>query len=245
MALVSTPAIIIHSFEYSETSKILRLLTRNHGVQSVIAKGAQRPKSRFGGILELFTEGVASFSLRESRDLHTLTGFDLVHSRQSMGTDLIRFGGAALMAELIMRVAIEEADAGLYDRVGAALAAIDAARDHLIEPTVLAEVWATIAYLGFAPALESCLDCDRMLEDSEDTIFDYTAGGLRCSPCGQASGGRLLPPAARLGLQELVAGLPIPLEKTAAHWRLLDRYLAHHVLEGQPLKSMEFLAKTL
>ena len=97
MPVVSTRSIILHSFNYSETSKILRLLTRDHGVQSVIAKGAQRPKSRFGGVLELFTEGVASFSLRESRDLHTLTGFDLVRTRQLLGGSLTRFAspGAA------------------------------------------------------------------------------------------------------------------------------------------------------
>lgn len=245
MPLVSTPSIVLHSFEYSETSKILRLLTRDHGVQSVIAKGAQRPKSRYGGLLELFTEGIASFSLRESRDLHTLSGFDLLTSRQSLGSDLVRFGGAGLIAELILRVASEEADAALYQRVGDALDAIAAAPVEQLQPTALAQTWATIAHLGFAPALDSCINCGRALDDEEETLFDYTAGGVRCIECGTGLGGRVLPAKARTTLTLLVSGIPAEIEKPAAYWRLLDRYLAHHVLEGASLRSLEFLAKVV
>jgi hypothetical protein len=74
MALVRSRCLILQSYPYSETSRILRLLTEDFGVQSVIAKGARRPKSRFGGLLEPFTEGTASFYHRETRDLHTLGG---------------------------------------------------------------------------------------------------------------------------------------------------------------------------
>src|SRR5688500_17145191 len=115
MPLVSTDAIILQVFRYGETSKIARLLTRTHGVQSVIAKGAANPKSKYGGILEPFTEGVATFYAKDNRDLHTLGSFELLRSRQSLGSDLIRFGGASLIAELIMRSGIEEPDADLYD----------------------------------------------------------------------------------------------------------------------------------
>ena len=41
MPLVITPAIVLASLRYSETSKIVRLATREHGVQSGIAKGAR------------------------------------------------------------------------------------------------------------------------------------------------------------------------------------------------------------
>src|SRR5439155_27271114 len=56
MALVTTPAIVRQTYRYSETSKVVRLATRDLGVQSAIAKGALRPKSRFGAGLELLSE---------------------------------------------------------------------------------------------------------------------------------------------------------------------------------------------
>jgi DNA repair protein RecO (recombination protein O) len=245
MPQVTTPAVILQSFAYSETSKILRLLTRSHGVQSVIAKGALRPKSRFGGVLEPFTEGSASFVLRDTRDLHTLSGFDLLRSRQNLGSDLLRFGGASLVAELVLRVVSEESDENLYDSIIEALDKIEKAPAETLQSVLLAEVWSLVSQLGFAPALDECLVCGKLLQSDEETMFDYTAGGVRCHDCAAGLGGRLLPAAARAALSELVVGTPIPLERTAAHWRLLDRFLSHHVLEGQTLHSLAFLSETL
>ena len=43
MSLVTTPAVVLQTYRYSETSKVVRLATRDLGVQSAIAKGALRP----------------------------------------------------------------------------------------------------------------------------------------------------------------------------------------------------------
>src|SRR5256885_14988823 len=65
MSLVTTPAVVLQTYRYSETSKVVRLATRDLGVHSAIAKGALRPKSRFGAALELLSEGVAQPDFRE------------------------------------------------------------------------------------------------------------------------------------------------------------------------------------
>jgi recombinational DNA repair protein (RecF pathway) len=46
MAPVSTPAVVLQTFRYSETSKIVRLATRDLGVQSAIARGCCDPAVR-------------------------------------------------------------------------------------------------------------------------------------------------------------------------------------------------------
>jgi len=43
--LITTPAVVLRTHRYSETSKIVRLATRELGVQSAIAKGVLRPRS--------------------------------------------------------------------------------------------------------------------------------------------------------------------------------------------------------
>lgn len=245
MALVTTDAVVLQAFKYSDTSKILRLITRTSGLQSVIAKGATRPKSPYGGVLEPFVEGTATFYTKDNRDLHTLSSFELGRSRQRLGLDLVRFGGASLIAELVLRSGIEEPDADLFDAVRNALDRIqDAASDH-VEEVVLGETWALIAQLGFAPALDECIGCARMIEDQEEVSFDYAAGGVRCESCGAGMPGKLLPAHARIALMQLLQGEHVELERTAAHWRLLARFLAHHVLDGTTLKSLAFLAETL
>ncbi|MFM8780511.1 MAG: DNA repair protein RecO, partial [Gemmatimonadota bacterium] len=53
--MLLTDALVLHAFDYRETSRIVRLATRHAGVVSAVARGARRPKSRFGSGLDLFT----------------------------------------------------------------------------------------------------------------------------------------------------------------------------------------------
>ena len=50
---------------------------------------------------------------------------------------------------------------------------------------------------------------------------------------------------ARTALMQLMRGDHIIVERTAAHWRLLARFLAHHVVDGGSLKSLTFLEESL
>jgi DNA repair protein RecO (recombination protein O) len=242
---VQTESIILHAFAYGETSRILRLLTHEYGVQSVIAKGALRPRSRFGGVLEPFTEGRAAFFMKDGRELHTLTSFELDRSAQVLGRDLLRYGGASLIAELVMRTASEQSDPELFHAVREGLRRIANAPATGLESVLLAETWALVDRLGFGPALEHCIACGRALATDSETTFDYTAGGVRCPACANAAPGRPLPAAARAALASLVHGNAVALTRTAAHWRLLARYIEHHVVEGAPLRSLTFLTEAL
>jgi len=101
MALLGTPAIVLSALRFSETSKIVRLATRDYGVQSAIAKGALRPKSRFGAALQLLSEGQAQLLTKEHRELHTLTAFDLQHLHVGLAGDLARYATASALAEVM------------------------------------------------------------------------------------------------------------------------------------------------
>lgn len=245
MALVTTEALILQAFKYSDTSKILRLLTRSSGLQSVIAKGATRPKSPYGGVLEPFATGMVTLYIKHHRDLQTLSSFELTRSRQNLGADLTRFGGASLLAELVLRSGIEETDPDLFDEVSASLDRIQEARPEAAEAVVLGAAWTLIAQLGFAPSLEECISCGRPVAPAEEVTFDYVAGGVRCDACSAGTPGKVLPEHARAALVRMLGGEPVELERTAAHWRLLARFLTHHVLDGDSLKSLAFLADTL
>ena len=113
MPLVITPAIILHAFRYADTSKIVRLATREHGVQSAIAKGASRPKSRFGASLQVLTAGVAHLYLRATTDLQTLSAFDVTEQHPGLATDLERYAAASVLAEVMLGCAPAEPHAEL------------------------------------------------------------------------------------------------------------------------------------
>jgi DNA repair protein RecO (recombination protein O) len=242
MGIVSADAIILQTFAYGETSRILRLLTESHGVQSAMAKGARRPRSQYGGILEPFTEGRVTLYLKDTRDLQTLSGFDLTRSHQSLGSDLMRFGGASLLSEIVLRAANEEPQPGLFSLVRDALDRIERHDVATVEHVVLSETWRLVACLGFEPELIACIDCSRPVGDDEDVKFDPGAGGIRCLGCGVGATGRLIPARALAALRAMLAAEDVPIDRTDGHWWLIQRYLEHHVLEGSALRSLGVIA---
>jgi len=249
MPLIRVEAIVLQSFPYSETSKILRLATRTHGVRSAIARGALRPRSRFGGILEPFTEGIATLYVKEGRDLHTLSSFDLTRTRQELGADLRRFGGASLIAELVLRAGSEEADPALFEQIRGAFTRIAQAPAEQLDGVLLAETWALVGRLGFTPLVDACAACGRPLSEDEDAFFDYDAGGVVCPHCTRPEpirgSGRIIPAAARRVLRSLTRGRAVYVERPAAHWALLQRFVARHLAEGATLRSFPFLVNAL
>src|SRR5579862_932877 len=105
MPAVGTVALVLHAFDYLETSRIYRLLTREAGVQSVLARGARRSRSRYGSAVDLFAEGEAQLSIRPTRELQTLMAFDVTRARPRLASSLERFTAASAIAELALRFA--------------------------------------------------------------------------------------------------------------------------------------------
>lgn len=238
MALVQTRAVVLRAYPYSDTSKILRLYTVDYGLKSVIAKGALRPRSRFGGMLEVFTEGTALFYLKEGRDLHTLSSFELLRSRHELAADLVRLSGASLLAELVLHAATEEPHRALFlalTRGWDALAAATTPREAAA--TTIAAGWHLVRLLGFAPELDRCATCGRPLAEDEPSGFDLAAGSVACRRCRPH--GRTVAAATRRELRAMTRGHRPP---TLTHWPthrdLFRQFLAHHLTDDRGLRAL-------
>jgi DNA repair protein RecO (recombination protein O) len=243
MAIMATDAIVLHSFDYLESSRILRLVTRDGGVRSVLAKGARRSSRRFGSALDLFAQGTAQLYAKPGRDLDTLSGFDVVRARPMLAEDMGRFAGASAIAELTLRFGRDASDSALFDAVSDALDRLaTAASDEALTAT-LASAWHIVAELGFAPALDICGECHDQLQPDATLLFNLIAGGVLCQRCGrQGRVGRLLPPEARNALRRFLAGdagVPLGDAETRALQRLLREFLAEHLTDGRPLRALE------
>jgi DNA repair protein RecO (recombination protein O) len=238
--VIETAAIVLHAFDYRETSRIVRLATRDAGVVSVIARGARRPKSRFGQGLDLFTSGAAQLLVHPSRDLHTLAGFDASRSRPQLAGSLRRFGAAAALAEVCLRFGTE-VQAGVHDVLAQGLDELERADDAAVPAAALAAGWRIVAELGFAPALDDCALCHRALAPDEEVRFAHRAGGAVCASCRPlAPGARVLPAAARRTLRAWLAGerAVVPDRPTArAHQRLLREFLEEHLGDGKAFRA--------
>ncbi|HVT38343.1 MAG TPA: DNA repair protein RecO [Gemmatimonadaceae bacterium] len=247
MRLIESQSLVLHVFDYRETSRIVRLATRDAGIVSVIARGARRPKSRFGPALDLFMSGVAHLSFHPTNDLHTLTAFDSTRARPELAESMARFTAASALAEVCLRFAREDDSGRVHDAATTLLDAIGVACSADVAALALAGIWRVVAELGFAPSLDQCASCHADLVPSATVTFHHRAGGALCDRCARASqGGRSLPAEARLLVISWLAGSEREIDagddgKSArAHQRLLREFLEEHLGDGRPLRA--FLA---
>lgn len=244
MPLISTPAIVLATWRYGETSKIVRLATREHGVQSVIAKGALRPRSRFGAALQVLSGGQAHYIHHDSRELHTLTAFDLVSLPVLLTRDVGRYATATALAELLLRVAPAEPHPEAFELLAAALRRLELEPPGSLEAAAVQAVWRLVAALGFAPGVERCVRDGRALEPEGALAWSLQEGGALCASCARGTETVRVPPDAAAALREMLRdggvlpGLDRP--NAAAHRRLVARYIRHHLGEGATLTALDF-----
>lgn len=241
MPIVTTSCLVLQTYRFGDTSKILRLLTRDHGPLSALARGALRPRSRMSGVLEPFVEGVVTLYLKPNRDLHTLSGFELVRSRQALGADMARFAGASVLAELVLRLAPSERDDPLYETLREGLDALLEASVETAPRVAAARIWKLVGVLGFEPSLEHCLSCGRPVPPGEGARFDTMEGGIRCLRC--PSGGHPLDPA---GLQTLrtLSENRVPPQLSGPQMLILKEFIRVHIAEDIRIRSLDFLTAT-
>lgn len=243
MPQLSTPAIILAAFRYGETSKIVRLATESAGVQSAIAKGALRPKSRFGAALQVLSEGQAHLIVHANRELQLLTAFDLQRVPVRLAEHMERFAAAAALAELMLRFAPADAHPESFHLLHDGLLLVETTPEPEAEAAGLRAMWALVAGLGFAPEIDSCVRDGNSIPEGP-LAFSPRDGGALCAGCARNE------PTTNLGVEDradlahlldLETSLPpISDKRAAAHRRLLSRYIHYHLGEGTGLPALEF-----
>ncbi len=233
MSLVSTPAVVLRTYRYSETSKIVRLATRDYGVQSAIAKGVLRPRSPFGAALETLSEGVAQLYHKETRELQTLAAFDVIQLRRDLAGDLGRFAGAAALSEVMLKMAPPAPLPAAYQAFIAGLDALVRAELGEADAVAVRWLWLLVGVLGFAPQLDACVRDGNAV--SGTVAFSIAEGGVLCAKCAGPQPPTKLPPQAYCDLVVLndeQAALPrLDAAHAAAHRRLIARFVRHHLDE--------------
>lgn len=240
MALIVTDAIVLHQIDYLESSRILRLATREAGVQSVMARGARSSRKRFGSALDLFAEGQAQWQTKPGRELHTLLSFDVTRVRPALATDLGRFTAANALTECVMRVVHDEAAPAVYAGILEGLDAIAASTPVDTVSVALGALWRLVSDVGFTPVLDRCAECHTAIAFDADATFSHLAGGTLCASCGtQMPGGRRLPASARQAILRWLAGDSLLMQESEAraHQRLLREFLGQHLTDGRGLKA--------
>ena len=242
MAILSSEAIILSAMRYGETSKIVRLATRDYGVQSAIARGALRPKSRFGASLQVMSRGLAQLIPARQSDLHQLAAFDLLHLPMNLGATIERYTAASVMAEVMQRFAPADPHPELFEALRDGLLALETAPAASAGAVGLRGLWRLVAMLGFEPALDACVLDGTAIDPSGTVAFSAREGGALCPDCARTHAVQMLSTEDRRDLVALldpVAAVPaLDARHDAAHRRLLARFIHHQMAEGAELPAL-------
>jgi len=181
-ATLKTEAIVLRSIRYGEADRILHLYSAKRGRIGAIAKGARKPRSRFGGRLEPFFR--LDMLLHEGRgELLTVTGASTVD-----GYPRLRSSGPALSAgaracDAVLRLLDSaEPNPPAYNLLCRYLALLDdpaAERAAALETALSFRLKLALA-AGFSPELSSCVCCG---EADHLVGFSGAAGGVVCASC--------------------------------------------------------------
>ena len=182
MAAEKSLAIVLRTIEFSETSVVATLFTRDFGKISALAKGARRPKGPFESALDLLAVVRIVFLRKSGDSLDLLTEAKLERRFRGATRDLSRLYAGYYVAELL----IELTDAGdphadLFSAADAALAKLEG-KDG-VEATVLDFELTALRLLGHLPSLHECVGCGNPVEAAGRVAFGLVAGGVLCTTC--------------------------------------------------------------
>jgi DNA repair protein RecO (recombination protein O) len=183
---LKTEAVVLRSIRYGEADRILHLYSRTQGRVGAIAKGARKPKSRFGGRLEPFFR--LDLVLHEGRgELLTVTNAATVDGYPRLRASGTALGAAARACDAVLRLLDSpEPNPPAYNLLCRYLSLLDDPeneRASALETALSFRLKLAMA-AGFAPELAACAHCG----DAEHLSgFSGAAGGVVCASCEAGS----------------------------------------------------------
>jgi len=209
---LKTEAIVLRSLRFGEADRILHVYTLVQGRLGVIAKGARKTTSRFGGRLEPLSHVELVLHVG-SGELATLTGADLVRPHSAAREEPYRLAVGLIGAEAMLRLFGEpEANARAFGALTRYLDLLDGVpgRDGRpeLDPLALSFQLKLLWLSGYLPHVTTCVECGAA---AGLVGFSARAGGAVCR--AHAAGSFALSPDGAAGIERLLSS---PLQDAAA-----------------------------
>lgn len=168
--------IIIKEKSYSETSKLITLITKEHGIINLLAKGAKTLKSSLRSTTTKLTHGYFNIIYKENK-LSTLKEVDIIEYYKNIKKDINKISYATYILELVEQVIKQTNNEEVFDNLVASLKKIEENMNPLVITNILE--LKCLDYLGVMPILDCCSICGN------ENIITISAdqGGYLCKNC--------------------------------------------------------------
>ncbi len=182
MSSEKATAIVLRAVDFSETSSVVTLFTREFGKVRALAKGARRLKGPFESALDLLSVCRIVFLRKSSDALDLLTEAKLERRFRPPGGELSNLYAAYYVAELLGELTDDyDPHVELFDAAEATLAAL--ASSLRVAPVLVRFELTALRVLGHLPSLDACVECGRAVAPAGRVPFGQLAGGVLCESC--------------------------------------------------------------
>jgi DNA repair protein RecO (recombination protein O) len=187
-----TPAIVLRSWPFGESDKIVSFLTEGHGKLTGIAKGAKRSKKRFVNSLEPFSVVNLSFQERSRTSLAFILGCELQKSYKNLIASLEKIAFAAYCVEITDGLIGEREENRLvFNHLKSSLSYLET--EQTSATFLIRFELKLLSLTGYQPFLASCRSCglpQRGINEALRTAqprwyFSLRDGGILCTGCSK------------------------------------------------------------
>lgn len=176
MKIESFEGIILSETNYSESSKILNVLTKEYGLIGIMSKGCRNVKSKLRGVSRKLVYGTFHVYYKEN-GLSTLISVDVIQSFSKTMMDLEKISYASFLLDLSLQV-VRQSEDDFFELLRDVLLKIEEG----FSPLVLTNIFELkiLDYLGVRPSIDCCSICGS---DKGIVTINAHRGGYVCYNC--------------------------------------------------------------
>ena len=179
MKIEKFEGIVLSETNYSESSKILNVLTDKYGLIGIMSKGCRKIKSKLRGVSRKLIYGTFNVYYKEN-GLSTLISIDVINSFSNTLMDLEKISYASYIIDLTNQVIKQNDSDEIFDILKNTLIKIEEGLDPLVLTNII-EI-KLLNYLGITPNIDSCTNCGS---SKQIVTLSSEQGGYICKNCYQ------------------------------------------------------------
>lgn len=176
--ICSTPAYVLKSHDFRETSKIAVFFTKKYGKIKGVLKGIRKDPKKFSTALTMLSLNDTVFYRKRFSEIHLISQCDLVEDFVLAKPDLKNIASLSLVSEIVdYLMPLEDVNERVFELMGNFLTSLKQRQQdymHIFQIKML-------ALSGFKPHLDSCLICESKV--LLNGYFSHQKGGLLCQKC--------------------------------------------------------------
>lgn len=234
--------IIINETPYGDTSKIINIFTKEHGVIGVMCQGVKSLKNPLRTKTLKYTYGYFHLKYNENK-LSKLIDVDIINNLNEIKNDIILISYLSYITELTNQVIKQNEDKNIFNIFISTILKLNEKQNPLILTNILEIKY--LDYLGVGLNLNSCIKCGNK---TNIVTLDPDEGGYICKKCYQNE--KILNPKSVKLIRmyylidiNSISNISISKEITDEINYFLDKYYERYT--GLYLKSKDFLKKMI